>query len=107
MTAIPFRRPLVPEDLDPARILHEQRRALDRALAAEAIAGLKQQSAAAVLRRNWPGDELASLIFKAAAPPLGTDNFPATSVTSMDVLSLIAPASAATQLFRRCLRLDL
>src|SRR5262245_17468732 len=102
-----IRKPLVPEDVDRQTVEHQQRRALHRALAATALAQLRQKSVDAVLRRHWPNDETAALIVRAAASPLGRDNFLQATVVSLDVLALVAPESGASKLFSRCLRLDL
>src|SRR5262245_53410434 len=102
-----IRKPLVPEDLDGDRLASEQRRSLHRALTATALGALRQKPTATVLRQCWPSDELAGLVTRSPVSPLGRDGFPQATVTSMDVLSLVAPASAAAQLFARCMRLDL
>src|SRR5262245_31555146 len=102
-----IRKPLVPEDVDRQAVEHQQRRALHRALAATALAQLRQKSVDTMLRRHWPNDETAALIVRAAASPLGRDNFPQATIVGLDVMSLVAPQSGAAQLFSRCLRIDL
>lgn len=94
-------RPLVPEDLANGAA---QRRSLHRALAAVALGALGKQGTHKVLARNWPNDHMAGLITRAATSPLDRSGFP--QVIAINVLPLVAPRSAASQLFEKCLRLD-
>jgi hypothetical protein len=43
-----------------------ERRSWSRILAAHALASLERGTAEKILRRNWPGDDRASMIYKAA-----------------------------------------
>jgi hypothetical protein len=53
--------PLVPEDLhrNGNRLLAEQRRSLNRALAAVVLGRMSNKRAGEVLKAHWPGDDAA------------------------------------------------
>lgn len=106
MTAAPFPRPLVPEDIDrrsdPARTLF-------RAMTSHVVARARARDgvAADVASEFWPSDKVT----KAAVNPatVGTaawaGNVSPTGVAAF--LSGLAPRSAAAQLFEAALRVDL
>jgi hypothetical protein len=96
------RLPIVPEDL------HRNgsaTRSVTRALAAVALSG--KENPLKVVQRNWPEDDAAELIVRAAASPATTSSVTQVLPTVVGpFLRALAPASAATRLFQRALQLD-
>src|SRR5262245_46742802 len=76
-----------------------------RAVAAMALAELQRARPEAILRRAWPRDATADLIFRSAVSPTTTADFPATE--AFLTLPNLAPASAAVRLFAYGLQLDM
>jgi hypothetical protein len=103
-------RALVPEDLD----LHPaaERRAFHRAITAQALGVLRRSDPARILKGAWPNDRTAAMALqaittRAASPPTMTTDVPMLQVEAVRVLPLLAPQSAALQLFSRAISLDL
>jgi hypothetical protein len=96
-------RALVPEDL--ARNGAGQRRSLHRAITALALAAAQRRAPGPILKAAWPNDSAAELVLRAASSPTTMAGFP--TVSTVETLPALAPGSAAVQLFRQSLQLDL
>src|SRR5262249_27737787 len=92
---------IVPEDL--TRSGAAERRAIVRAITAQALGTLRRSDPARILKGTWPRDSVAALalaaINRAAQTPTSTGDVPALAVESVRALPLLAPRSAAFQLF--------
>ena len=99
-------KPFLPSDHPITRA--EERKSWSRVLAACALAEIQKADPRKILRANWPNDDRAQSILRAAQSPTDTSSIPcqATSVTTWRSL---APAAAAWKLFDHpsALRLDL
>jgi hypothetical protein len=80
-------------------------RSVARALAAVALSGGKENPLK-IVQRNFPNDEAAELIVKAAVSPTSTSASSITPTIVGPFLRALAPASAAARLFARALQLD-
>ena len=76
-----------------------------RAIAADALSRLGRGKAEAILKNEWPRDDRAALIHKAAVSPTSMASFPATNI--VETFRSLAPGSAAFKLFDRSMKLDL
>jgi hypothetical protein len=101
-------RPIVPEDLGNGAA---ERRSLQRAIAAQAIATLRHTDSGRVLKAAWPSDRTAAMALQAitrgASPPIVTGDAPALRLEAVRALPLLAPQSAALQLFAHGVALDM
>jgi hypothetical protein len=96
----------IPLRPDAAALVADQRRSLHRAIAAKVIGARSREPAHQIVNRAWPDDIRASLIVRAPTTPTTTTAAAALTQTRTSDLLLVAPGSAAAQLFSRCLRLD-
>jgi hypothetical protein len=100
-------RNLVPEDISN----HSHRRALVRAITAQALSTLRRSTPISVLSRAWPGDDAAEralgMITRAATSPLKTGDAPALVTQGVRALARLAPRSAALQLFDLAMSVDM
>jgi hypothetical protein len=94
----------VPLRPDRSAVTREQARSLHRALTATVLGRMRNKSAAEVAKASWPGDTTAEWLTRAPTVPLDRTQFP--TISSVQLLPLIAPRSAASLLFERALRLD-
>jgi hypothetical protein len=99
------RRMPIPLRPDPAAMHAQEQRAWQRAIAAHALATLRNDDPNRVLRAAWPSDDRVGLILRAAQTPTTTANFPAHDVVA--AFRSLAPGSAALALFELSLKLDL
>lgn len=95
----------IPLRPDAGALLADQRRSLHRALAAKVLGVTTREPAHRIVERVWGDDYRAALIVKAPSAPTTAAGSPLSQTRVGDLL-LIAPGSAAAQLFQRCLRLD-
>jgi hypothetical protein len=90
----------------PSAYRDELRRDFNRSLAAHALAKMRNETPERIARKAW-GDDCRGipLLTRAPVSPLSS---PVTAVSQVHVgdLLLVAPGSAAAQLFARCMRLD-
>jgi hypothetical protein len=102
MNALP--RQGIPLRPDYGALIADQRRSLYRALAARTLGALRREEPSHIVKRSWPDDARACLLTRAASVPTATGG--PLSQTRIGDLLLIAPGSAAAQLFARCMNLD-
>jgi Phage capsid family len=94
----------IPLKPDRGAVTREQTRSLHRALTAVTLGRMRNKSATELAKASWPGDEAAQWLTRAPTVPLDRTQSPA--ITSVQLLPLVAPRSAASLLFERALRLD-
>src|SRR5215831_1868112 len=89
--------------------LRTDRRSFQRALAARVFSHIhKQASPDEIVARTWPTDDEAGWLTRASmSPDSTTGSAAALAITKVTSLLLVAPGSAAAQLFDKCLRIDL
>jgi hypothetical protein len=80
-------------------------RSWHRAIAANALAILRDKKPEAILRSAWPNDDRAMLLLKAAVHSTSTADYPVQNV--FEAYRSLAPGSAAFQLFELGRKLDL
>jgi hypothetical protein len=103
-------RPIVPEDIANGAA---ERRSLQRAITSIVLGSLRRTDPTRILNGAWPTDRQAAMALQAlttraaSGPPLATTAAPSLQVEAQRVLALLAPASAALELFSYCLRLNL
>jgi hypothetical protein len=84
-----------------------QSRSVQRALAAIAIGAVTQENSEKILQRNWPRDDTAAVVLKAASTISDTTTVTALLETAVAAfLGGLAPQSAAVRLFEKCVRLN-
>ena len=101
-------RPLLPPDvLGLRRTPSGPSRSTCRALAAVALGALQREDARKICKSSWPGDASAEQITRAVINPTSTSTSGVADLlaSGFGVLS-VAPQSAASKLFSRCLQLD-
>jgi hypothetical protein len=96
----------IPLRLDADELVRRDRLSLHRALAGAVLGKLADQPPEKIVRRAWPDDTKASWLTRAPVSPMDTTGTSALTATRVSDLLLIAPGSAAAQLFDRCLRLN-
>src|SRR5262249_32937237 len=95
----------VPLRPDRGAVHREQTQSLHRAMTAAVLGHMRKQTPAEVLRAHWPRDDAADILLRAAQTPLDREHYP--KAVGVQLLPIVAPSAAATQLFEKCLRLDL
>ena len=96
------RRPFLPNDDD---ALHFERRSWQRAITAHALAALHLDDPTKILKANWPSDERARLITRAAVSPTTTASLP--PFDAIATFRSLAPGSGALRLLDSSLKLNL
>jgi hypothetical protein len=96
----------IPLRVDRDALVADQRRSLYRAIAAKVLGARSREPAHRIVERAWPDDHRAMLITRAPTTPTSTTAAAALAQTRTGDLFLVAPGSAAAQLFSRCPRLD-
>jgi Phage capsid family len=94
----------IPLRPDASVLRHEQTQSLYRALIATALGRMRNKPAADMVRSLWPDDGGAKWLTRAPTTPLDRSQYP--QLTAINLLPLIAPRSAASQLFELALRLN-
>jgi hypothetical protein len=97
----------IPLRPDIGAALRRERTALHRSLAACTLGTIHNQRPGQFIAHAWPSDSRAAAITRAAIPPADTSSGAALSIAKVSPLLLVAPGSAAAQLFDRALRFDL
>ncbi|MGY8677107.1 hypothetical protein Q2941_04740 [Bradyrhizobium sp. UFLA05-153] len=95
-------RPFLP---DPVLMRSNEQRSWYRAITADALSKLGRGKPETILKSEWPRDERAALIHKAAVSPTSTAQFPPHTI--VETFRSLAPGSAAIKLFNLGLKLDL
>jgi hypothetical protein len=105
MTQSALRRlPIVPEDLGRNG---SATRSVARMLASVALGPRLREDPEKLVSKTWPSDIQAELLTRAAVAPTSTSNATALTPTMTGAfLHALAPQSAASRLFERCLKLD-
>jgi hypothetical protein len=105
MTQSALRRlPIVPEDLGRNG---SATRSVARMLASVALGPRLREDPEKLVSKTWPSDIQAELLTRAAVAPTFTSNATALTPTMTGAfLHALAPQSAASRLFERCLKLD-
>jgi hypothetical protein len=105
MTQSALRRlPIVPEDLGRNG---SATRSVARMLASVALGPHLREDPEKLVSKTWPSDIQAELLTRAAVAPTSTSNATALTPTMTGAfLHGLAPQSAASRLFDRCLKLD-
>ena len=105
MTKSSLRRlPIVPEDLGRNG---SATRSVARMLASVALGPRLREAPEKFVSKTWPSDIQAELLTRAAVAPTSTSNAAALTPTMTGAfLHALAPQSAASRLFERCLKLD-
>jgi hypothetical protein len=95
----------------PDELTRGDRRSLTRTITAMALGTLRFSDPGRVLKAVWPNDRTAAMtlqaITRAATPPIMTGDVPALRLEAVRVLPLLAPASAALQLFEHGIALEM
>jgi hypothetical protein len=91
----------LPLRADPAELARAERRSFHRAVACMIRGHVDHEPATAVARRSFPDDARADWFVRAATAPIDTTSASALTRLQVSPLALLAPPSAAAQLFDR------